>query len=40
MAHREDYEDGSINRRDTGTVLADYHAWLGELPLSSRTREV
>ena len=39
MAHRQGDESASINRRDTGTVLADYGAWLDEQPLSSRTRE-
>jgi site-specific recombinase XerD len=39
MAHRQGDETASINRRDTGTVLADYGAWLAEQPLSSRTRE-
>ena len=39
MAHRQDDESVSINRRDTGRVRADYGAWLAEQPLSSRTRE-
>lgn len=39
MAHRQDDETASINRRDTATVRADYAAWLVEQPLSSRTRE-
>ncbi|MCA1697439.1 MAG: tyrosine-type recombinase/integrase [Actinobacteria bacterium] len=39
MAHRQDAGSGSINRRDTGTVRADYAAWLAEQPLSTRTRE-
>jgi Phage integrase, N-terminal SAM-like domain len=39
MGHRQGDETASINRRDTGTVLADYGAWLDEQPLSSRTRE-
>jgi integrase/recombinase XerC len=39
MAHREDDESASINRRDSATVLADYTAWLSEQPLSTRTRE-
>jgi hypothetical protein len=28
MAHRQDAESGSINKRDTGAVLAAYAAWL------------
>jgi hypothetical protein len=39
MAHRQDDESASINRRDTGTALADYADWLGDQPLSARTRE-
>lgn len=39
MAHRQDDESPSINRRDTATVLAEYAAWLAEQPLSTRTRE-
>lgn len=39
-ARRHDAGSASINRRETGTVLADYAAWLGEQPLSSRTRAV
>jgi integrase/recombinase XerC len=40
MAHRQDADSASINRRDSATVRADYAAWLVEQPLSSRTREV
>ena len=39
MAHRQDAESGSINRRDTATLRGDYAAWLAEQPLSTRTRE-
>jgi len=39
MEHRHDDESASINRRDAGTVRADYTAWLAQQPLSSRTRE-
>ena len=39
MEHRQDDGSGSINRRDTAAVLAEYAAWLVEQPLSSRTRE-
>jgi site-specific recombinase XerD len=39
MAHPQDDESVSINRRDTATVRADYARWLAEQPLSSRTRE-
>ena len=40
MAHPQNPESASINRRDTAAVLADYAAWLAEQPLSARTREV
>jgi site-specific recombinase XerD len=40
MAHPQNPESASINRRDTAAVLADYAAWLVEQPLSARTREV
>jgi integrase/recombinase XerC len=39
MAHRQEDEAASINRRDTARVRADYAAWLAEQALSSRTRE-
>jgi hypothetical protein len=39
MAHRQDARTGSINRRATGVVLAEYAGWLAEQPLSTRTRE-
>jgi site-specific recombinase XerD len=39
MAHRQAGENGSINRRDVGAVVAEYGAWLGDQPLSARTRE-
>lgn len=39
MGHEQDGRSASINRRDTGIVLAEYAAWLAEQPLSSRTRE-
>ncbi len=39
MAHPQEDEAGSINRRDASTARADYAAWLAEQPLSSRTRE-
>jgi len=39
MAHQEDDESASINRRDSPTVLAEYTAWLAQQPLSTRTRE-
>jgi len=39
MAHPEEAESASINKREGGVVLADYAAWLAEQPLSSRTRE-
>jgi hypothetical protein len=35
MAHPQDPESASINRRDTAAVLADYAAWLAEQPLSA-----
>jgi hypothetical protein len=40
MAQRQDAGSGSINKRATSAVLAEYAAWLTEQPLSSRTREV
>jgi hypothetical protein len=39
MEPRQDGENGSINRRDMGAVLTAYGAWLGDQPLSARTRE-
>jgi integrase/recombinase XerC len=39
MAHPEDDESASINRRDAETVLAEYAVSLANQPLSSRTRE-
>jgi integrase/recombinase XerC len=39
MAQRQDDENGSTNRRDVSAVVAEYGAWLGEQPLSARTRE-
>jgi hypothetical protein len=39
MAHPQDDEYASINRREIATVRADYAAWLAEQALSSRTRE-
>jgi integrase/recombinase XerC len=39
MAHRQDARSGSINKRATSAVLAEYAAWLAEQPLSTRTRE-
>jgi hypothetical protein len=33
MAHPQDDESASINRRATATVRADYAAWLAEQPL-------
>ncbi len=35
----EGAQDGSTNRRDAATVVAGYAVWLGEQPLSARTRE-
>ena len=39
MAHPEEAESASINKREGGVVLAEYAAWLAEQPLSPRTRE-
>jgi len=39
MEHLQDDESASINRRDAAAVLAGYTAWLGDQPLSGRTRE-
>ena len=39
MADTYDDRPPSINRRDTGSVLGAYAEWLGEQPLSARTRE-
>ena len=39
MEHPQDDESGSINKRDAGAVLAEYAVWLGDQPLSARTRE-
>ena len=38
MAHRHGDESASINKRDPAEVLADYAGWLGDQPLSPRTR--
>jgi integrase/recombinase XerC len=39
MAHRQDDEPASINKRGAEVVLAEYAASLADQPLSSRTRE-
>lgn len=39
MAHAQNPESASTNRRDTAAVLAGYATWLVEQPLSARTRE-
>jgi len=39
VAHRQADESGSINRRGASLVVAEYAAWLGDQPLSDRTRE-
>jgi len=39
MEHPQDAESGSTNKRDAGAVLAEYAVWLGDQPLSARTRE-
>jgi hypothetical protein len=39
MAHRQDDESASINKRDTARVRRDYAEWLAAQPLSARTRE-
>jgi len=39
MTGAEDGGNGSINRRDAGVLVAQYAAWLGDQPLSARTRE-
>jgi site-specific recombinase XerD len=39
MAHRQDDESASINRRGPAGVLADYTVSLADQPLSTRTRE-
>jgi site-specific recombinase XerD len=38
MAHPQEPGSGSINRRRTRELLAEYAVWLAEQPLSSRTR--
>jgi len=39
MAHPEEADSASINKREGGVVLAEYASWLTEQPLSTRTRE-